>query len=260
MSRLLICALPMLLLSMGSFAQKKVTVQYLGADDIILDANMIRGEFGYTWAHINSDSDSIADRTAQLGNVKYEFRIISGAIDKYMNFVVHDALYTDIGFGVITSKTLGQDQPQGSSLKEGRLALAFKWGYQFNIGYRNKHWGLMAGIRPQWSMFSVGDFSSETNERGLGVFSFEYPLSMRAEWRPFSHFEYRIVCSAWRSIIGGMQTSGIRLEIPTLPRSRYWLFAELRSNNYNYLYLSTDLVDAKQTMLFNIGFRFGSIF
>jgi hypothetical protein len=257
---LLLRILPVLFMSMGSSAQKKVTVKYLGPDDIVLDANMIRGEFGYTWTKINSDSDSISDRTAQLGNARCEFQIISAAMDKYMNFVVHDALYTDVGFGAVTSKTVGQDQPLSSLSKERRLSMAFKWGYNFNIGYRNKHWGLMVGIRPQWSMFSVGDFSSETNEGGLGVFSFEYPLSIRTEWRPFSHFEYRIVCSAWRSVLGGMQTSGLKIEIPTLPKSRYWLFAELRTNNYNYTYLSSTVIAAKKTTMFNIGVRFGSIF
>ena len=250
--------LPMLLMSMGLQGQKSVTVYNLGPNDIILDANLIRGQFGYSQINVSSVHDSINGRMAKLGQVKCEFRLVSSAMDKYMNFVVHEALYTDMSMGKMTRPHV--DNQAGGETGEGSFAFTFNWGYDFFTGYRNKYWGLLAGIRPQWSMVSMGDFSSEATQGGLGVFSFSYPLALRAEWRPFSHFEYRIIATAWHSMIGGLPWSGARLEIPTFPRSRFWIFAEINTYSYQYLYLSTDPYSAKGTTILNLGIRFGSIF
>jgi len=260
MKQKLIFILSILLMCVDSFSQKSVTVNYYGPDDIILDANTIRGQVGYTWADINNLSDSMEHRKAQLVDLRCEFMLISNAMDKYMNFVVFDALYTDIAFGKLTTKPLGTERAPDDPMREGKFSFAFKWGYDFYLGYRNKNWGLMGGIRPQWSMLSIGDFSSEANSGGLGFFTFDYPLAIRGEWRPFSHFEYRIIASAWTSVKAGMQTRGVKLELPTFPKSRYWVFVELASNNDQYLYLSTDAASAKRTTLFTAGIRFGSIF
>ncbi len=250
---------PILFWSMGSSGQKSVTVYKLGPNDLVLDARMIRGQFGYAWDKIPNFLDSAESRTAQLVELKCEFRMISSAMDKYMNFVVHDALYTDMAIGKMTSNGFGEPVAKSED-SEGKFAVSFNWGYDFFMGYRNRHWGLLAGIRPQWSMLSMGDFSSDATSGGLDVFSLSYPLAARAEWRPFSHFEYRIIATAWSSLIGGASWSGCRIEIPTFPQSRYWLFAEYNLYDYQYLYLSTEPVKSDRTQIFTAGIRFGSIF
>lgn len=244
----------------GSFGQKTVRTFYYGPDDIIIDARTIRGQFGYNWTDISRLADTIHHRKAQMVDLRCEFMMISNAMDKYMNFVVHDALYTQMALGKMTSRPIGADLPADDLGKEGRFSVAFKWGYDFYMGYRNKNWGLMAGIRPQWSMLSVGDFSSEANSGGLGFFTFDCPVAVRGEWRPFSHFEYRIIAGAWTSVKAGMVNRGFKIEIPTFPKSRYWLFVEMSTNNAQYLYLSTDKAAADKTTMLSAGIRFGSIF
>lgn len=253
-----LCLMLILHSGMSISAQKSVTVYYLGADDILVDARMIRGQVGYSWIRTSPFLDSAKSRTAQMVELKCEFRLISSAMDKYDNFVVHDALYTDMSMGKLTSIPLGVGV--GSTEVEGKFSVAFNWGYDFFMGYRNKHWGLLAGIRPQWSMLSMGDFSSDSTPGGLDVFSVSYPLAIRGEWRPFSHFEYRIITTAWSSLIGGAKWSGCRIEIPTLPKSRFWIFGEYSLYDYTYLYLSTDATKSGRTQCFTAGIRFGSIF
>lgn len=260
MKNLWFTILLVLLTGAGSLGQKKVTIHYYGPNDVILDARMIRGQFGYNWTDISKLADSINHRTAQMVDLRCEFMMVSNAMDKYMNFVVHDALYTHMSIGKMTSAPIGANLPAGDIDREGRFSVAFKWGYDFYMGYRNKNWGLMGGIRPQWSMLSIGDFSSEANSGGLGFFTFDYPLAIRGEWRPFSHFEYRLITTAWTSVREGMVNKGVKIEVPTFPKSRYWLFFELSTNNNQYLYLSTDKASAEKTTMMTAGIRFGSIF
>ena len=109
-----------------------------------------------------------------------------------MNFVAHDAFYLSTAFGKVNSPLVGENLPKGSLNRESKFAMAFTFGYDFYLGYRNKRWGLLAGVRPQWSSVSLGDFSPAPQAGGLGLMYFAYPLALRGEWHPFSHFEYRV--------------------------------------------------------------------
>jgi hypothetical protein len=134
-----------------------------------------------------------------------------------------------------------------------------KLGYDFFLGYRNKYWGLLAGVRPQWQSATAGDFSISTTKGGFDLLRYSSPLALRAEWRPFAHFEYRIIASAWKSFFGPSEQSGVRIEFPTLPTRRYWLFVEYALQQTSCDYLSTVQGPYGGFRSWTIGLRVGSL-
>jgi hypothetical protein len=260
MSRKLLILLPMLLYGIGSLAQRSGRVYVLGPDEILIDPKVLRAQLGYTWMDGRHLTDTLDHRKAETFHMKIETRIFSNMIDKYMNFVVHDAFYLGMDMGKVKSHTIGENLDPGDFNREDKFALNWSFGYDFFLGYRNTSWGLMAGIRPQWSTTSLGDFSPSATDGGLSLLYFARPLAIRGEWHPFSHFEYRIIATAWSSVIGGAPWSGFRLEIPTLPNTRFWLFAEYQKYGYQWEYLSTDKGPEGSFGMITLGIRTGSIF
>lgn len=249
-----------LLLSLSGWAQRAGWVYVAGADEILVDPHVLRSDLG--WFRMNADhiTDSSARRTAEGIHLKVEIKTFSNMIDKYMNFVVYDALTFGMQLGKIKSETIGENLPPGDALRETRFTNAAQFGYDFYLGYRNKNWGLLAGIRPQWSFASLGDFSSNATAGGFGLMHFSYPLALRAEYRPVSHFEYRIITYAWSGVLGGEKNSGFRVEIPTFPGKRFWLFFESSSYNYRWEYLSTDQSPRGKQQVILFGLKSGSLF
>jgi hypothetical protein len=256
--RRLLFLLPVLM-SMGSFSQKTGSVYSPGPYEIVVDARTLRAEAGWTWMNILDISDTIPRRTAEGIHMRVEFKMLSFLMDKYNEFVVWDAGYLGMQMGKVTSMTIGESLPQDDISREKKFAVSTQFGYDFFTGYRNKYWGLLAGVRPQWTSTFAGDFSMTPTAGGFDLLRFSSPLAIRAEWRPFAHFEYRIIAVAWNSFFGEGKSSGIHLEIPTLPSKRYWLFAEYGLQQTTWDYLSTDTGPLGNFKSFTVGLRVGSL-
>lgn len=257
--RSLLFVLAVLLVSTAS-SQSTGWSYVAGANEILVDPNVMRTEFGYFKSSGYNLNDTINKRNADGIDLKVEVKIFSNLIDKYMNFVVHDAFHSSMQLGRIKSAVIGEHLPSGDFLRENKFAFSFNFGYDFYIGYRNKSWGLLAGVRPNWSAVGLGDFSNTASAGGLGLLSFSRPIALRAEWRPLSHFEYRVVLSAWSPLIGGVPWSGMKLELPTFPGKRFWLFIEYNKYRFDWEYLATDVHPKGQMELIRVGLRMGSIF
>lgn len=247
------------LLGTGSIAQKTGSVYSPGPYEVVVDANSLRGELGWSWMNISDLSDTIYRRDAAGIHLKTEFKMLSYLVDKYSEFVVYDACYLSMQLGKVRSATIGENLPAGDLTREGKFMSAFQFGYDVYLGYRNKYWGLLAGVRPQWQHASAGDFSISPSSGGFDLLRFSFPASLRAEWRPFAHFEYRVIASAWKSFNKQVNQSGVRLELPTLPSKRYWIFVEYQIQRAPWLYLSTDEGAPAAYKSWVVGLRVGSL-
>ncbi|MBX7052532.1 MAG: hypothetical protein K1X54_10900 [Flavobacteriales bacterium] len=256
--RRLLFLLPVLM-SMGSFSQKTGSVYSPGPYEIVVDPRSLRGEAGWSWMKIHDIDDTIPRRTAECLHLKVEFKMLSFLMDKYSEFVVWDAGYLGMQMGTINSATVGSQLPKGDISREGKFTVSTQFGYDLYMGYRNKYWGLLAGVRPQWTSAFTGDFSLSPSAGGFDLLRFSYPLALRAEWRPFAHFEYRIIAVAWNSFFGETDGSGIHLELPTFPSKRYWLFAEYGIQKSTWDYLSTEQGPLGSFRTFTVGLRVGSL-
>jgi hypothetical protein len=248
-----------MLLSVDSIAQKTGSVYSPGPYEIVVDAKSLRAEAGWSVVNISDVSDTISRRSGAGVHLKNEFRIFSHKVDKYSEFVVWDALYFGIQIGKVNSETIGEDLPRDDITREGKFMGGFQFGYDFFLGYRNKYWGFLAGVRPQWQSISAGDFSISPTRGGFDLLRYSSPVALRAEWRPFAHFEYRIIATAWHSVFGTPGQSGFKIELPTLPSKRYWLFAEYSVQNTEWLYLSTTEGPPAACRTWTFGIRIGSI-
>jgi hypothetical protein len=248
-----------ILFSVDSIAQKTGSVYSPGPYEIVVDAKSLRAEAGWSVLNITDVSDTISSRSGAGVHLKNEFRIFSHKVDKYSEFVVWDGLYFGIQIGKVNSETIGEDLPRDDISREGKFMGGFQFGYDFFLGYRNKYWGLLAGVRPQWQSATAGDFSISTTKGGFDLLRYSSPLALRAEWRPFAHFEYRIIASAWKSFFGPSEQSGVRIEFPTLPTRRYWLFVEYALQQTSWDYLSTVQGPYGGFRTWTIGLRVGSL-
>jgi hypothetical protein len=248
-----------MLCCMDSFAQKTGSVYAPGPYEVVVDARALRAEAGWSVFNMTDISDTISRRTGAGIHLKNEFKLLSHLVDKYSEFVVWDAGYLAMQLGKVNSETIGEDLPRDDISREGKFLSGFQFGYDVLIGYRNKYWGLLAGVRPQWQGTNAGDFSISSTRGGFGLLRYSSPVALRAEWRPFAHFEYRIIATAWKSVFGTTGQSGFRIELPTLPSKRYWLFAEYSVQNTSWLYLSTVEGPPGSCRMWTFGLRVGSL-
>jgi hypothetical protein len=256
--RLMLMILPALSCA-GSIAQKTGSVYSPGPYEVVVDAKSLRSELGYSWMNISDLSDTILRRQAAGIHLKAEFKILSYMVDKYSEFVVYDAFYFGLQLGKIQTETIGENLPVGDISREGKFMSGFQFGYDVYLGYRNKYWGVLAGVRPQWQYANAGDFSIAPTAGGFDLLRFSYPVALRTEWRPFAHFEYRIIASAWKSFNREVNQSGVRLELPTIPSKRFWIFFEYQIQRAPWLYLSTAEGNPAAFKSWLVGLRVGSL-
>lgn len=226
---------------------------WYNSDVILIDPNVIRGQFAYGRMDMKSLGKDYPNRYADGIDLKAEIRIGSSAMDKYNQFAVYDAFYIDLFLGKM------QTPPTGSgNFIEGKFAMNSKFGYDFLLGYRNKRLGAFAGIRPRCAVWSMGDLMLGAS--GDLPLRFEMPYCARLEFRPFGNEEFRIQCTAWSNLkTANNRTQGIRVEVPFFFR-RWFLFGEIDQSSFrddlNYA-TSTDYSTATTSY---VGFRIGSIY
>lgn len=242
-------------MAQGLAQTKTVTTYNLGPGDVLLDANLIRGQVSYRVLGLKA-ANGYPARSARTVGVKAEFQLFSSKMDRFNHFVVYDALYTDLAMGVRTSETLPAEFLLSDG-KEDKLAYQFSFGYDIYLGYRNTQFGLLGGLRPAWMGMSIGNMNGSGTT--LDLFTFSAPLAIRGEWRPASHFEFRFIAMAWAGGFG-TRRQGIRLEAPFYPKWRWWVFAEYESADVIQENVAKDGVFNGTATSFQVGFRWGSVF
>ena len=223
-----------------------------GIDEVLIDAKLIRGQFGYTQMKL-TNADTFSSRIADAVNFKAEFQILSNLFGYYNHFVIYDALYVETLFG----KMRNVPTKHGTDV-ESKFSYLFRTGYDIYAGYRNHRIGLLAGIRPRWMATSIGDLSVMGSS--LGYFLSTMPYAVKAEYKPMYHDEFRILLTAWNNFNSLKKNNGFRVEVPFIPSARWWVYMEYESYKSPANYVFGIKANNADYNLFSLGVRVGSMY
>ena len=232
-------------------AQQKVTI-YDPSKYILVDARMLRGAIGWSTFSIH-DVDTFPARLGQGLNERIELRIVSFFMDKDEGFVIADAFFLDLTFGRMSSEPLAYYIDP-----ESRFSIMMRFGYSFLAGYSTERFGLLAGKSFNWSSASVGG----TSLPGVDLFTSTGPWMMRAEWRPAFSNEFRLMLTAWDNFNDARCDQGFRVDIPFLPKRRFFLTYAYgrRGSDVSYATFGNDRYEPGMFTQHLFGLRFGSIY
>ena len=235
------------------FSQKKEYSYTPKPGEVLIDAKLIRAQFGYSQMML-SDADTFANRTVDAINLKDEFQLLSNLFGYYNRFVIYDALYTEMLFGKMRNEPIQHNKND----MESKYSFMFRWGYDFFAGYRNNKFGILGGVRPRFMYTSIGDLSMTGNS--LGYFLYTMPYAIKGEYKLGFHNEFRMMFTAWNNFSSTTPNSGVRLEIPFIPSGRWWLFGEYETykNHVDYVF-GIPPNNARYNTL-TIGVRVGSMY
>jgi len=235
----------------AAIAQQTATV-YDPTKYILVDARTLRGQLGYAAFGI-SDVDTLPDRLGQGVNMRIEGRIVSSLVKRTKGFVVADAFFLDMTLGTLTSAPLFY-----YTNPEDRFSGAVTFGYSFLAGYSTDRFGILGGKSFNWSTVFVGGTELPGAELMVG----HAPWTMRLEFRPAFSNEFRIMLTGWDNFNDLKRSNGFRVDVPFLPKKRFFLTYELSRLGSNVSYASFDN-GQYATGLFTqhlFGLRFGSIY
>ncbi|MBK9765208.1 MAG: hypothetical protein IPO87_18205 [Flavobacteriales bacterium] len=233
-------------------AQSQTVIVYDPSKYILVDARTLRGSFGYTSFGI-SDVDTLPDRQGQGLDVRIEGRLVSSFRKKKEGFVIADAFFLDLTLGVLSSEQLYY-----FTSPESRFSTAAAIGYSFLAGYSDERFGILGGKEVLWSTAIVGG----TELPGPSLFTFTAPWMARLEFRPGFSQEFRIMVTGWDNFNNAKRTNGFRVDIPFLPKKRFFLTYTFTRASDQVSYASFDNYQyAPGTFTQHmIGLRFGSIY
>lgn len=219
---------------------------------ILVDAQMFRGAIGYATFRI-SDVDTLPDRLGQGGNTRIEGRLVSRMLDRDEGFVIADAFFLDLTLGGMSSEPLFY-----YASPESRFSVLMQFGYSFLAGYSTERFGMLAGKSFNWSSASVGG----TSLPGADLFTSTGPWMMRAEFRPAFSTEFRIMVTGWDNFNDARRDQGFRVDIPFLPKKRFFLTYEYgrRGSDVSYATFDNDQYSTGFVTQHLFGLRFGSIY
>jgi hypothetical protein len=219
---------------------------------ILVDGRLLRGAVGYASFGI-SDVDTLADRRGHGVDMRIECRLVSGLVKRTKGFVIADAFFLDLTLGTLTSEPLYY-----FSTPEGRFSSTMTFGYSFLAGYSTEQFGVLGGKSFNWSTAFVGGTELPGRELMVGT----APWMMRLEYRPAFSNEFRIMLTGWDNFNDLKRSNGFRVDLPFLPKKRFFLTYELSRVASDVSYASTDN-GVYATGIFTqqmFGLRFGSIY
>jgi|GEM_PF-1135623 len=238
-------------LTPAAHAQQTATI-YDASKYILIDARLLRGAIAYSTFTI-SDVDTLPAREGQGINQRIEARLISGLVKREEGFVIADAFFLDLTLGRMSSEPLFYyDNP------ESRFSVTMQFGYSFLAGYSAEKFGVLAGKSFNWSSASIGG----TALPGVDLFTSTGPWMMRAEVRPAFSNEFRIMLTGWDNFNNERRDQGFRVDIPFLPKRRFFLTYEYGRRGSDVSYATFDN-DQYSTGIFTqhlFGLRFGSLY
>jgi len=240
-------AMPLLLA-----AQTQTAIVYDPSKYILVDARLLRGSVGYTSFGI-SDVDTLPDRQGQGVDLRIEARLVSSFLKKTEGFVIADAFFLDLTMGRLSSEPLYY-----YTSPESRFCTSVAFGYSFLAGYSTERFGILGGKQILWSTAMVGG----TDLPGPTLFTFTAPWMARLEFRPGFSQEFRIMLTGWDNFNDDKRTNGFRVDIPFLPKKRFFLTYTFTRATDQVSYASFDNYQyASGTFTQHmIGLRFGSIY
>jgi len=241
-----------LLAALCTAQAQQTVVSYDPTKYVLVDARLLRGAFGYASFGI-SDVDTLADRQAQGINLRIEARLVSGLVKRTEGFVIADAFFLDLTLGALKGEPLYYyDNP------EDRFSGAMAFGYSFLAGYSTERFGLLGGKSFNWSTAFVGGTELPGGELMVGT----APWMMRLEFRPAFSKEFRILLTGWDNFNDLKRSNGFRLDVPFLPKKRFFLTYEFSRVGSDVSYASFDN-GTYATGVFTqhlFGLRFGSLY
>lgn len=232
-------------------AQQKTTV-YDASRYVLVDARLIRAAVGYSSFGI-SKVDTLADRLAQGINLRAEARLVSGFLKRDEGFVIADAFYLDLTMGMLQSEPLFY-----YANPEDRFSTVAAFGYSFLAGYSTERFGALAGKGFDWTAAFVGGSTFP----GPDLFISTGPWMARFEFRPAFSNEFRIMLTGWDNFNPEKRHTGFRVDIPFLPRKRFWLTYNYSRIGSSVSYATFDNDQYAKGILTQhiIGIRVGSIY
>lgn len=239
-------------LGLATAHAQQTVISYDPTKYVLVDARLLRGAVGYSTYGI-SDVDSLLDRQAQGVYLRIEARLVSGLVKRTEGFVIADAFFLDLTMGALVSEPLFYyDNP------EDRFSGAMSFGYSFLAGYSTERFGILGGKSFNWSTAFVGGTELPGGELMVGT----APWMMRLEFRPAYSSEFRIMLTGWDNFNEIKRSNGFRVDIPFLPKKRFFLTYELSRVAGDVSYASADN-GVYNTGVFTqqmFGLRFGSIY
>ena len=233
-------------------AQTQTATVYDASKYILVDARLLRGSVGYTSFGI-SDVDTLPDRQGQGVDLRIEARLISGFHKKTEGFVIADAFFLDLAMGKLSSEPLSYYNDPESS-----FCTTMSTGYSFLAGYSTARFGILGGKEFLWSVAMVGG----TSLPGPELFMLTAPWMARLEFRPGFSEEFRIMLTGWDNFNDAKRTNGFRVDIPFLPKKRFFLtYTYARTmGQVSYATFDNDQYAPGTCTQHMIGLRFGSIY
>jgi len=232
-------------------AQQKATV-YDGSRYVLVDANFMRGAFGYTWFSIG-DVDTLPARHGQGIDLRIEARLVSGVLKRKEGFVFADAFFLNTSMGRLTSEPLYYYRTP-----EDRFSVIVRTGYSFMAGYSAKRFGVLAGKSFDWSGAFVGGSDLPAED----IFIATGPWMARVELRPAFSKEFRLMLTGWDNFNDAKRHTGFRVDVPFLAEKRFFLSYEFTRIGGPVSYATFDNgVSAPGVFTQHmVGLRFGSIY
>ena len=228
------------------------TPVYDASKYVLVDGRLLRGSVGYTGFSI-SDVDTLPGRQGQGLDLRIEARLISGFHKQTEGFVIADAFFLDLTMGRLSSAPLFYyDDP------ESRFSTAMSTGYSFLAGYSAERFGILGGKELQWSMAMVGG----TYLPGTQLLALTAPWMARLEFRPGFSEEFRIMLTGWDNFNDEKRSNGFRVDIPFLPKKRFFLtYTYARATDQvSYASFDNDKYAPGTFKQHMVGLRSGSIY
>ncbi|MEZ4740002.1 MAG: hypothetical protein R2818_11755 [Flavobacteriales bacterium] len=241
-----------LALSTMRVVAQQTAITYDPTKYILVDARLLRGSVGYTQFGI-SDVDTLPDRLGMGVDLRIEARLVSSFMKKTEGFVIADAFYLGLSMGRMSSEPLFY-----YTSPESRFAYVMRFGYSFLAGYSNEHFGVLGSKGVDLSAAEVGGSSLP----GDALLATTAPWLARVEFRPAYSEEFRIMLTGWDNFREGTRNNGFRVDIPILPKRRFFLSYTFNRSSGQVAYASFDN-DRYAAGVFTqhmIGLRFGSIY
>lgn len=243
---------PCIVLGTAPAQAQQTAIGYDPSKYILVDARLLRGTVGYSRFGIG-EVDTLPDRLGQGVNLRIEVRMVSGIMKMTQGFVIADALSVDYTLGRMSSEPLAYYKEP-----ESRLAYAMRFGYSILAGYSSTHFGVLAGKGIGWSTALVGG----SGVPGDALFAANAPWMARLEFRPAFSQEFRIMLTGWDDFRREGRNNGFRVDIPILPKHRFFLSYTFDRSDGPVAYATFDN-DRYSPGVFTqhmFGLRFGSIY
>ena len=211
------------LFPMLGMAQTQKATVYDASRYVLIDPRTLRGSVGYTTFGIG-DVDTLSDRLGQGVDLRIEGRLVSNIVDRTEGFVVADGLFLDLTLGRMSSEPLSYYNDP-----ESTFSTAMKFGYSFLAGYSAERFGVLGGMKFEWSTVFLGG----SNMPGAQLMTGTAPWMMRLEFRPAFSQEFRIMVTGWDNFKDTRLNQGFRVDIPLLASKRFFLtysFSRIRSD------------------------------